>query len=235
MLNQAVQDFMLRVDSAKTETAVVRVVERHLEKLGITHYALGEVGNFAGDPPIQLTNYPKEWVDRYVNNLFFYYDPVAKMARERYRGFAWTEIPLPPDADKRAREVFFGGRDYGLNNGISVPVRGGHNYLAVASFVNDKIDVNQDLIGALELTTLWFHTRVSQLRQRRQSKVELTARQRETLHWAAQGKSDWEIGEILTISQETVHRHIENAKRKYGVPTRLQAILRAVKDEQIRI
>jgi hypothetical protein len=104
MLNQAIQDFMRRIDAASTETAVVREVERHLEGLGIVRYALGEVAGFAGDPPIQLTNYPQEWVDRYVKNLFYYYDPVAKMARERSRGFVWTEIPLPPDADRRARE-----------------------------------------------------------------------------------------------------------------------------------
>jgi DNA-binding CsgD family transcriptional regulator len=130
--------------------------------------------------------------------------------------------------------VFYGGRDYGLKEGISVPVYGGNNYLAVASFVYEKLDVTQDLISALELTTLWFHTRVTQLRQRRRPQVDLTPRQQEALHWAAQGKSDWEIGEILMISDQTVHRHIENAKRKYGVATRQQAVLEAIKDKKIR-
>ena len=235
MLNQSIQDFVRRIDQTETECAAVHLLEAHLDGWGIERYALGEVAGFAGSPPIQLTNYPPEWVDRYVKNLFYYFDPVAQKARESKKGFTWTQIQLPPDADRRAREVFFGGRDYGLNNGISVPVYGGGGYLAVASFTYRDLDVTQELISTLELTTVLFHTRILQLRNRRKTKdVNLTNRETESLHWVAQGKTDWEIGEILMISKETVHRHVENAKRKYGVPTRQQAILEAVASGKLR-
>ena len=56
----------------------------------------------------------------------------------------------------------------------------------------------------------------------------LTFRETEILCWIARGKSDWEIGEILQISSKTVNFHVENAKRKFGVPTRVQAVLVAV-------
>jgi DNA-binding CsgD family transcriptional regulator len=56
----------------------------------------------------------------------------------------------------------------------------------------------------------------------------LTFREMEILCWIARGKSDWEIGEILQISSKTVNFHVENAKRKFGVPTRVQAVLVAV-------
>jgi DNA-binding CsgD family transcriptional regulator len=235
MLTQSVQDFIRRIDQTESETAAVHLLESHLDQWGIERYALGEVAGFTGNPPIELTNYPAEWVDRYVNNLFYYFDPVAKKARETKKGFTWTQIQLPPDADRRAREVFYGGRDYGLTDGISVPVFSGRNYLAVASFTYRDLDVTQELISTLELTTIYFHSRILHLRDRRKPKdVQLTARETESLHWVAQGKSDWEIGEILTISKETVHRHVENAKRKYGVPTRQQAILEAVSSGKLR-
>jgi LuxR family quorum sensing-dependent transcriptional regulator len=41
------------------------------------------------------------------------------------------------------------------------------------------------------------------------------------------GKSDWEIGEILTISDRTAHNHIEAAKRLLEVGTRTQAVVQA--------
>ncbi len=56
----------------------------------------------------------------------------------------------------------------------------------------------------------------------------LTAREIEVLHWIARGKSDWEIGEILQISAKTVNFHVENSKRKFGVPTRIQAVVLAI-------
>jgi DNA-binding CsgD family transcriptional regulator len=37
------------------------------------------------------------------------------------------------------------------------------------------------------------------------------------------GKSDTDIGEILGISPNTVHFHVERVKKKLGVRTRTQA------------
>jgi DNA-binding CsgD family transcriptional regulator len=52
----------------------------------------------------------------------------------------------------------------------------------------------------------------------------LTRRQKDCLHWASLGKTDWEIGKVLGLSRHTVHRHIEAAKLRLEVSTRVQAI-----------
>ena len=57
----------------------------------------------------------------------------------------------------------------------------------------------------------------------------VTPRQRQVLAWIAAGKSDWEIGQILNISPKTVNFHVEKAKRKFGVPTRIQAVVAAMR------
>jgi len=46
----------------------------------------------------------------------------------------------------------------------------------------------------------------------------------------ARGKTDWEIGTILGISQETVKRHIADARARYDVTKRTQIVLRALYD-----
>ncbi len=48
-------------------------------------------------------------------------------------------------------------------------------------------------------------------------------RQRDCVVLVAQGKSDWEIGQVLGISDSTVHKHIEDAKRRFCVSTRIPA------------
>ena len=57
--------------------------------------------------------------------------------------------------------------------------------------------------------------------------VGLREREVETLTWAARGKTFWEIGEILGLSKRTVEFHLENARRKLGVATRTQALIKA--------
>lgn len=59
--------------------------------------------------------------------------------------------------------------------------------------------------------------------------VDFTTRETEVLKWIATGKSDWQIGQILNISDKTVNFHVENMKRKCGVATRIQVVVLAVK------
>jgi DNA-binding response OmpR family regulator len=64
--------------------------------------------------------------------------------------------------------------------------------------------------------------------------VGLREREVETLTWAARGKTFWEIGEILGLSKRTVEFHLENARRKLGVATRTQALIKAATGHLIR-
>ncbi len=59
--------------------------------------------------------------------------------------------------------------------------------------------------------------------------THVTVRESEVLAWVAAGKSDWAIGRILNISGKTVNFHVENAKRKLGVGTRIQAVIAAMR------
>jgi DNA-binding response OmpR family regulator len=64
--------------------------------------------------------------------------------------------------------------------------------------------------------------------------VGLREREVQTLTWAARGKTFWEIGEILGLSKRTVEFHLENARRKLGVATRTQALIKAATANLIR-
>jgi DNA-binding CsgD family transcriptional regulator len=57
----------------------------------------------------------------------------------------------------------------------------------------------------------------------------VTPRESQVLRWIAVGKTDWEIGQILDISAKTVNYHVEKAKRKFGVATRIQAVMAALR------
>ena len=58
----------------------------------------------------------------------------------------------------------------------------------------------------------------------------LTLREREVLAWSAQGKSAWEIGEILNLAKRTVDEHAKTAMRKLSARTRTQAVAIAIRE-----
>jgi len=59
----------------------------------------------------------------------------------------------------------------------------------------------------------------------------LTRREKDVLLWASEGKSAWEIGVILSISERTVKFHLSNIYRKFEVSTRAQAIVYALRND----
>ncbi|MDB5679741.1 helix-turn-helix transcriptional regulator [Sphingomonas bacterium] len=56
--------------------------------------------------------------------------------------------------------------------------------------------------------------------------VSLTCRERDALVLVADGKTDWEISVILSVSEATARFHVDNARRKLGAVTRAQAVAR---------
>jgi DNA-binding CsgD family transcriptional regulator len=55
----------------------------------------------------------------------------------------------------------------------------------------------------------------------------ISERQLECLSWVQAGKSASDIGGILGISNRTVESHLLKVCEKFGVRTRLQAVLKA--------
>ena len=64
---------------------------------------------------------------------------------------------------------------------------------------------------------------LTRITPRRLEELGLTRRQAEVLAWLAQGKANNEIASILTISVDTVGRHVEAIFEKLGVQTRTAA------------
>jgi DNA-binding CsgD family transcriptional regulator len=62
----------------------------------------------------------------------------------------------------------------------------------------------------------------------------LTSRELESLRWTMEGKTAWEVGRILGISEQTAVRHFNNATHKLGCVNKLQAVLKAFRMELIR-
>lgn len=55
------------------------------------------------------------------------------------------------------------------------------------------------------------------------------------MRWVAAGKTDDEIGEILTIGRETVTTHVENAKVKLNATRRTYAVVQALRFGEIHL
>ena len=62
----------------------------------------------------------------------------------------------------------------------------------------------------------------------------LTPRELEVLRWTMEGKTAWEVGAVLGISERTAVLHVQNAMRKLDCVNKHQAVLKALRLGLIR-
>ncbi len=64
--------------------------------------------------------------------------------------------------------------------------------------------------------------------------VSLTPRELESLRWTMEGKTAWEVGNILGITERTAVLHLSNATHKLDCVNKHQAVLKALRLKLIR-
>lgn len=57
---------------------------------------------------------------------------------------------------------------------------------------------------------------------------DLTEREREVMQWLCSGKTNWEIAQVLHISESTVKNHVQRILVKLKVNTRAQAVVKGL-------
>lgn len=225
--------FIEDVQKVVTVEELMKLLQRVLPMLGVHHFTLGELRPEAGET--FAGTFPEEWTDRYVENQYVFRDPVhLKLFRDR-QGFCWDEKRLAADQllNRKSEIVFREGCDFGLHQGFThiLPSLGGN--IAIASFAGERVEQDPKTLPAMHLIALYMHAKFKELTAPQEfpdtDLLSLTPRERECLAWAGQGKTDWEIAQILAIKETTVHSHIENAKRRLKVGTRIQAVVRSAR------
>lgn len=181
--------------------------------------------------PEHLNAYPPGWTAHYKRQGYLDIDPVVEHCRLRSTPCLWASDPQARRAGYLT-DYFREAADYGLRAGIGLPLHGpgGHTgMISVATDNNSQAGENLRHLGDLQLLASFMYEAGHRLLcESAQQAVHLTSREQDCLRWAAEGKTSWEIGQLLGIGERTVVFHIQNAARKLGVLGRRQAIAKAL-------
>lgn len=160
-------------------------------------------------------------------------DPVLKFCRQHVIPIQWHE--LPQQANSESEQFMNEAAEFGLKNGISMPIHSPQGELGVFSLALDRRlvaaqDVTQHAMPYVQLLASHLHEAVRRVFELASpvGKLQLTTREQECLRWIADGKTSWEIGQLLGMSERTVNFHLNNAMVKLDVCNRQHAVAKAV-------
>lgn len=158
-------------------------------------------------------------------------NPLVQRALTRLEPLAVNEIWAAPLTDRQKRVLAFISMSLNVRDGFTIPIRLDEQLDGIVMFGGLTPDTSPLVRSFLHLLAHCAFKRAKELTEApvKRRKGALTGRELECLRWTALGKTDSEIGTILSISARTARFHIENAKRKLGVSTRIQAVAEALR------
>ena len=207
----------------------------HLHKLCS---ALGlEYASYASTNPISgkvhaFTTYPTAWKTHYIANELHLVDPTLNAAARSVAPVDWRRL----EQHDGFQDVFGPAQDFHLpSTGLTVPVRGPMGDIGLFSVTSSMGQqewrkLTTEIIGQLQTAAVQLHDTVmnSDTLTRALRYPHLSVREQEVLQWVAAGKSQQDIGDILSISVRTVEVHLRSVREKLCTLTTAQAVGRAV-------
>lgn len=232
-------DFVDAVEGARSVNDVTARFAKTIADAGFSAHVM--IGLPDAQTPfskrVLVDGWPQEWSELYAKENLCEVDPVAKHSAHTVQPFDWSDAPFNPERQPKARSVMQRAIDFRMAQGICVPIHYGDGSGAAVSIAGERVDLGPGVRNAMLLMALYAHHRVRSLLSPPPARPEpmLTEREQEVVHWVAAGKSNWDIGAILKISERTVRFHLESASRKLNAVNRASLVSQALRLGEINL
>lgn len=235
------QDGYLSVLEARDRDEFLGQVVRFAKRLGFeTVTATTIIDHFLGEPEfISVDNAPASWRDAYESQEGGRRDPVMQHCKRQSVPIIWNRDTY---VNVGQADVWDAQARYGYHTGIALALHlpeGRHFFLGVdrdQSLPADRSELTR-IVADLQLFAV--HAQEAAMRimlpaAKESGAPALTPREIESLRWTMDGKTAWEVGNILGISERTAVLHVNNAMHKLGCINKHQAVLKALRLGLIR-
>lgn len=180
-----------------------------------------------------ISNCPA-WHEIYSTRQYANIDPVLAHVRNSALPLRW-ERAMYSTGEQSCLEA--DARSFGLIHGMTLPVRGRRGGVGLLNVASDGIqgvpfsDLGQ--VAKLSLLGAYIEEKVAMIGRHAGGEASLrvadmSKRERQCLQWCSAGKTSWEIGAILGITESTVNFHIGNVVRKLNAKGRRHAVAKAI-------
>jgi LuxR family transcriptional regulator, quorum-sensing system regulator SinR len=184
------------------------------------------------DPYLDRT-YSDAWIARYLEQGYLHIDPVVSRGQRTVLPIDWSQLEM---TDRKVIKLFGEAKEFGIGpHGLTIPLRGPSDQLwalfTVAVNTSDRAWQSQRklLIKDLILLGHYYHQRVFDIEGGAVALAtdRITPRELEVLSWTAEGKTNQDVADILSISVETVRAHLDSVRHKLGALNTTHAVARA--------
>ena len=176
-----------------------------------------------------FNNYAVQWQRCYNERSYLLVDPTVRHALKSTLPIIWSNRLFEP-----ALDMWEEARCHGLRFGWAQSSRDASGAVGLLSLARSTEQLTSLELVARQTQMSWLaqyaHAGMVRLLAAKlapESQVTLTEREKEVLRWTAEGKTAYEISQILSVAERTVNFHINNVITKLGTSNKTQAAVKA--------
>ena len=225
------EDLLNAILKIKSEKDFFRKIISFAKKIGFEHCAYGiQMPYPICKPAVAIfSDYPKALKERYIAQNYLQIDPTVHHAMKSTSALIWSDSVF-----KNAPQLWQEMQSFGLEFGWTKSSRAANGAVCLLSLArgNDKLSPAElrSKKDKMNFLTQFAHEGMIQFVAPMlvpESKAALSKREIEVLSWSAEGKTAYEISQILVLSEHTVNFHVQNAVAKLGASNKMQAAVKA--------
>lgn len=219
------------IETAPDSAVILNSFSEFVKGYGFSRYFIGQLVNplnVPADRIMYVTDWPDELMKRRMARLAILHDPVMRCAIRSRRPFAWSSAQA--HATRMGLKNVEEARDFNLKDGMMFPMHSIDSPPGGVSLGSEYLDLSPRDLAEVELVSQHCYYKLEQVMGSApyQVRAELSPRETEVITIAAAGKSNWEIGRIIGIGEETVKATIARACRKLNATNRAHAVALAI-------
>lgn len=227
-------DLTHTINELQTPYDVLRFLRKRTKAVGFSHFIVIKVPQHGAGRMADiamLSSWPAELIAAYDREEFGLDSPILRRLARSALSFQFEIEAVNAERDDVRRITLLRlFADHEMARGAYFPVHNPAFGPGAIGYSGERATLDESEMTNLRMVSIHVFDRLAQLQiSAAVEKPKLSERERECLLWTAEGKTSFEIGKIIGISEHTVNYYLNTASTKLNSTNRVQAVAVALR------
>jgi len=224
-------DCIESITQANSTDEIFALILEVAQELGIEYISVGRLGSNLGKKSniaYYKTNYTK-WHQHYLDKKYVLIDPMNELIKKNTAPFQYSTRlqDLNPDQWDLIKDAVF----HGMRDSYVIPIHLPEYHPTAVTFTSrSSLNLDETTQISLEIISrIGFREIIKSITTSQYAEpIKISDRERQILELVSNGKTNWEIGKILSISEFSVRDYLATLSKRLETCNRTHTVTRAL-------
>lgn len=221
------------VEASSDLDRVSKIYSAYVARYGFNSVAMCQLASpvLLQDPNSQIfmSTWPDEWARHWWESGYMQHDPIIQFLLKSRKPFSWDTARR--HASQFGTKILDESTEFKFSNGIAFPISTGTGPTGCVSLGAPEVPFDSKILAMIEIVSINCYMHLIKLSgaESEYTLSRLSKRETEVMYYVAEGKSNWEIAQILGLSEHSIKSYLKTTATKLDTVNRAHAVSKAIR------